>query len=276
MPLSHSDYEKLPPSAPDWIIPNLLKRQNTMLIHGMPKKACKTYLSTKLAFDIAHCRPLWGIHDHKSHPVFVAPHPMRTVHFCQEDTDDDIRIRNVDIAIKAGGDKSPGDLFWVEAKDFRYKLDTPIGVQAMRHVLDIVCAKAGPIDLVIYDPLRNVLAGDENSSQDIMAMYSAVEGIQKTYNCAGVITHHITKPPTAPNSSWDPTSAYAMRGSGAIYGSADAIVGVVPTKGNSAMPNLHNLTLYFETKRAGAQRPVMLALDTGSAQIKFNGFKTSS
>lgn len=273
MPLSDSEYVKRQRPAPDWIIPGLLKRQNTMLIHGEPKEACKTYLSTKLAFDVAHCRPLWGIHGITGAPAFVPPHPMRTVHFCMEDTEDDIQDRIVDVAINAGGETPTAGLFYAEAKDFRYKLDTPMGMMAIRQVLDAVVASSGPIDIVIFDPLRDVMSGDENSSKDVMEIYQAARFIQQTYNCSTIITHHITKPPTIPNSSWDPASPYVMRGSGALYGSTDAVVGIVPSKANSSTPNLHHLALYFKTKRSGAQRPVKLTVDTATAKIVFKGFK---
>lgn len=270
--MAYSSREVLdrPRATPDWIIPGLLKRQNTMFTSGEPKKACKSWLLRAAAYDLAEQRPLWGIQSPKGGPMFVSPRPMRTVIFGNEDTADDCQDR---CTLEAADGRTLDDHVWYVPKDFKYALDSVQGIAHITKELKEVEQRAGAIDLVVFDPMRRFHSASENDSEHIAEMWKALDGIHNKFNCSSWFAHHITKPPTAPNSNWDASSPYSMRGSSDIYGGGDAFVQVVPNPTHKA--NEHDLTLYFESKRAGGISPVRLLVDTSTAHVTFKSFLTA-
>ena len=160
--------------VPDWIIPGWLKRGNTGFIIGQPKRACKSWLLLNLAWDLSEGKPVWSVIHTKHGAVFEPPRPMRVVYFSQEDTEDDVQDRT-DILMGAG--RLPNDRFWIVPKNLLLCLDEPKGLDAIQGELDAVVHEAGPIDLVMFDPMRRraFVAGGEDGTLSVIAVRGAAD-----------------------------------------------------------------------------------------------------
>ena len=261
MALSLIDFQNRPPAVADWIIPNLLTRQNTAFIIGPPKKGCKSWLLLSMAWDLAEGLPMWGL------PALKPERAMRTVYFTQEDTEDD-----VDRRIKAhleAGHRPPNDRLWIVPKNLSIKLDTSEGRRIVEKEIDFVVEKAGPVDLVFFDPMRRIHNGNENDSETIAQMWDVIDRIHRRYKCAVVISHHITKPPSTKQMAegYNPADPFNGRGSGDIYGGGDAFMVTVPGP-MAADKGSRRVDVYFESKRAAEMPPAYLRVDfkTGASR----------
>lgn len=262
-PLSYFQTRQRP--APDWIIPHWLKRKNTGIIMGRPKRACKSWLLLNLAWQLSEGKPLWGITHSKDGPLFIPTRPLRIIYFTQEDAEDDIHDR-ISLMLAAGC--KPNDNFLICPKDLRFTLDEPTHIGKE---LD-EATKGGPLDLILFDPLRRMFRGRENDSDVIAGLFRTLGSIEERYNCSCIISHHIVKPPRESSSLWDESSPFAGRGSGDIYGSGDAFINVVENPGRGRPRAHRRLDLYFETKRSGELSPVTLALNFTTGLTEFVGF----
>jgi RecA-family ATPase len=254
-----------PRQEPDWIIPGLLKRQNILFMIGPPKKG-KSWLLLNLAWDLAEGRPIWGIERSREGGLFVAPRPMRVLYFAQEDTEDDLQDRLT--LMKCAG-RVPNDFFWLAPKNLGMMLDTPAGIMEIEGII----SDASPVDLVIFDPFRRMLRGDENSSAVTAGLWRQLDEWGRKFKCAFAFSHHIVKPPHEKGSKFDETSPFAGRGSGDIF-AGGAFVNVVPAPVHTAMAKSHPLRLHFQTKRAAPIAPVNLRLDIPPGTVSFQGFAT--
>lgn len=250
--------------APDWIIQGFLKRGNTALVLGQPKKACKSWLVLALCWDLAEGKPLWGVKNASGEAVFPTK-PMRSVYFTQEDTEDDIQDRV--LAHVEGGKRAPTDKVWIEPKNLQIAFDTVEGRKMIQARLDEVREKGGPIDLVAFDPMRRMHHGDENDSKTIVEMWAVLDKIHRRYGCATLLTHHIRKP-AQDKTGWDPTDPFVGRGSGDIYGGGDAFVNVVPSRGTEES---RVIGVYYESKRGKPLPPSQLKVTFGTGAVEYLG-----
>lgn len=254
--------ERERPNA-DWVIRGWLKRGNTGIVMGQPKKACKSWLLLALCWDLSEGRPIWGVKKANGEPVFPTTQ-MRSVYFTQEDTEDDIHDRIL-AHLKAG--RPANDRLWVEPKNLQIAFDTVEGRRLIQARLDEVREKAGAIDLVVFDPMRRMHHGDENDSKTIVEMWAVLDRIHQRYGCATILTHHIRKP-GQDKSGWDPTDPFVGRGSGDIYGGGDAFINVVPGRGTEES---RTVGLYYESKRGKPLPPSQLKITFESGQVEFLG-----
>lgn len=266
MAISSIELQTRPLAANDWVIEGLLTRRNTMFVMGPPKKATKSWLVLNAAWNLSEGLPAWGINELKP------PGLLRTVYFTQEDTEADIQKRVLLCA--EAGHRTPNDRLWVVPKNLNIKLDTPEGRYIIKRELDSVVEKAGPIDLVIFDPMRRMYIGEENDSSTIAALWHWIEGLHNDYNCSTLITHHIKKPPND-RSSYDPTDPFTGRGSGDIYGGGDAFVMVVPGPMSADGVSSRKLSLHFESKRGGQLASAELRMRFTDGQVECLGRGTN-
>lgn len=262
MAISSIELQSRPLPENDWIIEGLLTRRNTGLIMGQPKKAAKSWLALNAAWNLSEGLPVWGVAELKP------PSQLRTVYFTQEDTLEDIQKRVKLLVDK--GHREPNDRLWLVPKNLNIKLDTPEGRYLIKRELDHVKDTAGPIDLVVFDPLRRMFVGEENDSATIAAIWHWLEGIHNDYNCATVITHHIKKPPND-RSTYDPTDPFTGRGSGDIYGGGDAFVMVVPGAMSPDGVSSRRLSLHFESKRGSQIASAELKMRFTDGQVECLG-----
>ncbi len=248
-------------SEPDWIIPGLLKRQNTMFMIGAPKVG-KSWLLLNLAWDLAEGKPIWGIDRKRDGAVFAPPYPMRVLYFAQEDVTDDVQDR---LILMRDGGRVPNDNLLFRPKDLSLVLDSQEGKLRIGSLI----AAAQP-DLVIFDPFRRMLLGDENSSAVTAALWRQLDEWGRKYNCSFVFSHHVVKP--SKDKGYDQTSPFAGRGSGDLYGGGDAFVNVMPQPLRTRMQHTHKLDLYFETKRGAPICPVRVSLPLPPGVVVFDDF----
>ena len=266
-PLSH--FKNRLRTEPDWILPGLLKRRNTGFVIGPPKRACKSWLLANLGWDLAEHKPLWGITHSKDGPVFLASRPMRTVYFTQEDTEDDFQDRS-QLMFNAG--RTVNDLLWIVPKNLKMLLDSPTGFQVILNEIGGVVTKSGPVDLVLFDPMRRMHAKSENDSEIIAALWQRLDELHCQFDCSTIFSHHVVKPPKDASSHFDPTSPFAARGSGDIFGGGDAFINVVP-KGMRGQPrNYRDVELHFETKRGKPIAPVDVRISFETGGITFMSY----
>ncbi len=253
--------------APDWIIPNFLKRQNVGFVIGPPKVG-KSWLLLNLAWDLAQGIPVWSIERSRDGALFLPSRPMRVLYFAQEDTEDDIQDR-ITMMHDAGRESTSNILF--VPKDLSLLIDTENGGENIKTII----ADVAPIDLVIFDPLRRTLQGDENSSAVIASVFRKLEMLGSQFNCSFLFSHHTVKPSQAPGKNGrktDLTDPFAGRGSGDIFGGGDAFVNVVAQGKHTEMAKTRPLKLYFSTKRAAPICPVNMRLSIPPGLVVFEGF----
>lgn len=244
--------------ADDWLIDGLLTRGNTGFIMGEPKQASKSWLLLQAAWNLSEGLPIWGIGS------LAPPRPLRTVYFTQEDTERNIQDR---AKKHAAAGREPNDRFWIVPRNLNFKLDTPAGFGMIARQLLEVQEKAGPIDLVMFDPMRRIHGGDENDSVVIAGIWERLQTIQNDLKCGILIAHHIKKPPTD-KTFYDPSDPFNGRGSGDIYGGADALVMVVPGRWSRDEKSWRRLRLHFESKRGEHMPPAELVVRFSDAQIE--------
>lgn len=249
--------------AADWVIQGFLKRGNTGIMMGQPKKACKSWMLLDMCWSLSEGSPIWGIKRPDGTPVFPTQ-PMRSVFFTQEDTEDDIHDR---ILAHVNSGRGVNDRLWVEPKNLQIAFDTPEGRKLIQTKLDEVRERAGAIDLVVFDPMRRMHRGDENDSKTIVEMWAVLDRIHQRYGCATMISHHIRKPPSD-KTGWDPTDPFVGRGSGDIYGGGDAFINVVPGRGTESS---RTVGLYFESKRGKQLPPSQLKVNFETGRVEFLG-----
>lgn len=109
------------------------------------------------------------------------------------------------------------DLFIATTEEL--KLDTVVGCNAFADVVrDYVP------DVVIFDPLRAFMEGDENNSKDVERFFQYVSKTQADDPFTLMVIHHVVKP--MPGSHYDELTKWAIRGSGLITDRPSTIVGL--------------------------------------------------
>jgi Bifunctional DNA primase/polymerase, N-terminal/AAA domain/Primase C terminal 1 (PriCT-1) len=255
---------------PDWIIPSLLKRNNTMFIVGEPKRACKSWLLANLAWDLSEGKQIFGVRHSKKGFLFVPKRPMRVVYFSQEDAEDDFQDR-AEIMARAG--RTPNDNFWFVPKNLQMTLDSENGPALVEDELT-AAARTAPLDLIILDPLRRVLQGDESNSERIAQIWRKLDDWSRAFNCSFIVAHHVVKPPRQQGQHYDPSSPYVSRGSSDIYAGADAFINVVPGKQKGQPTKGRLLQLHFTTKRSRGISPVSVRVNFETGGVEFVEFLT--
>jgi len=244
----------MPAENPDWLINGFLTRGNTAFMIGQPKKALKSWMFLAAAWDMSEGKPVWGIFD--------MPRPMRVIYFTQEDTKENIHDR---IMAHVGAKRELSDRLWIVPKNLNIKFD--IGYSLIEKEVQAVKEKAGDIDLIMFDPLINMIVGNENDSQTISGVWTALYNLQATFNCGTMIAHHIRKPPQKKD-DYDPTDPFNGRGSSAIYGGGDAFATVVPIEKNKEYGEIN---VYFESKRAATPDPALFRVNFQTGQVEHKG-----
>jgi RecA-family ATPase len=252
-----------PRPEPDWIIPGLLKRQNVLFLIGKPKLG-KSWLLLNLGWDLAEGKPVWNIHRAREQYLFEPSRPMRVLYFSQEDTIDDLQDR---LVLMRDAGRVPTQNLWFRPKDLSLVLDTAEGILGIEQVI----RNAAPVDLVIFDPLRRMLHGDENSSAVTAGLWRQLDLWGREFNCGFAFAHHTVKPPREKGSKFDETSPFAGRGSGDLFGGGDAFIVVNPIS-QRAIQHRHPLRLNFESKRAAPLSPVNVSLNIPPGTVVFDDF----
>jgi RecA-family ATPase len=265
VPKPLTDLATFVPPPDDWIIPHVLKRGNTGFVIGRPKKACKSWLLLNLGWDLSTGSNCWGVTHSRDGDLLVPKRPMRVCYFSQEDTESDLYDR---YKLMAAAGRVPNLNFWYQPKNMELMLDNGPGELKIMGVLE----QMKPVDLVMLDPMRRMHAYDENDSEHMARIWRSVNNIEKRFNCACLFSHHVVKPSDHSAAESDP---YSARGSGDIFGGADAFINVVPrsVRGNPNKGRLTQpVTCHFEIKRGRPLVPIDLTVDFQTGLVNFDGF----
>lgn len=262
MALSSLALKDRPVQVPDWLIEGFLKRGNTAIMMGQPKKACKSWLLLEMAWDLSEGKNVWGMRNAKGEPIFQPPRPLRSVYFTQEDTEDDIAER---MKAHFARKREPNDRLWIVPKNLQMTLDT--GYEHISRELNEVQEKSGQIDLVIFDPMRRMHNGNENDSDVIGRLWARVNEIQKKWGVGVMFAHHTVKPPQD-RTGYDQTDPFTGRGSSDIYGGGDAFAVVVP---GARTVEAARVGVWFESKRAANPDPAQLKVTFATGGVEWMG-----
>lgn len=213
-----------------------------------------------LACDLGSGLPIWGI-DH-----FKPSRPQRTVILTQEDTEDDIQDR-VQIMVGGGREMSPN--VQLTPKNLQISFDSDEGVAAIARELDTATKVMGGVDLVVFDPMRRFHRQSENDSDVIQRVWVLIDRIQQNYDCSVAMVHHLVKPSRDPRVFFDDTDPSAARGSGDLFGGADAWINVARPRDTE---NGRLLQLYFQTKRGRTPMPAQLHVDFATGKVRYDGY----
>lgn len=195
---------------PEWLIENLLPVGLTVV--GGPPKSGKSGLEMAMAALVAglDCKALPPDLSkvHNSGPVMG---------FSIEASAGELRY----MVEEGMGTHVPDNESILIAEDpFAWQLDDADGQERLERWL-----KERQPRLVFLDPLRDLHSGDENDSGEMIRVLRPLQQWAKKQKTGVLVVHHTSKPKEGQR-EYDPLS---LRGSGAIFGLADAVLMMTPT-----------------------------------------------
>jgi len=148
---------------------------------------------------------------------------------------------------------------------FGFKFETSFGEMTNEAVMDGFIKKQC-IKLLIIDPMRAVMDGDENSSEATQAFLGILKRLAQKHDMSTVLLHH---PPKVKRKG-----KTEGRGSGHFRGTADCIL-IIDSDGDSTASELP-IRIELDKLRAGpAQRPMHAVIafseDSKITEVRFNG-----
>ena len=218
-----------PDGQSDWLVEPLWAHQAVGVLGGAPK-SCKTYLALELALAVATGTPCLG--------RFPVADPGPVLVFAAEDAPRHIRARLNGLARARGADFHTLPVFLILAEQLR--LDQGHDLARLIDAID-----AHQPRLLILDPFVRLHRLQENSAQEISALLADLRALQRRFQLAVLLVHHVRKT----NSR---ACGQELRGSGDLYAFGDSYL------------YLHRhhqqLRLTVEHRAAPAPEPVTLAL----------------
>jgi hypothetical protein len=202
-------------------------------ILGGPPKCAKSWFGLDLAVSLASATPFLG--------RFAALDPGPTLVYLAEDALPQVRARIAGICLHRAIDLAALDLHVITAPAIR--LDQPADQGRLAATLDRIRPK-----LLLLDPLVRLHRLDENSSADISALLGYLRELQRRFDVAIVVVHHMRKSVRA-------HLGQALRGSGDLHAWNDH--GAYLTRTG---PRGVQIRLTLEHRAAPALDPVTLAL----------------
>lgn len=222
---------EVPEDAPAqrWLVEELWGRGAVGIVGGAPK-SCKSWLGLDMALSVASATPCLG-----RFPVESAGPALV---YLAEDAAPMVRRRILGICRHRRIDIEALDLHLIDAPSLRLDLESD------RTRLANAVEGIGP-SLLLLDPLVRLHRADENSSADISAILGFLRELQRRFNTAVILVHHMSKKHRA-------QLGQALRGSGDLHAFGDCNAYLV--KKND------RLELTVEHRFAPESEPIPLAL----------------
>jgi len=187
------------PHHAGWLIEGLWTRHGVGLIGGAPK-CCKTWLALDLAVSVASGTPALGRFSvRESGPVLFYGAEDQAVH---------LRLRIEAIAATRGVGLLGLELGLILCPSLRLDLERD------RARLAATLAHHRP-RLLILDPLVRLHRIDENSANEMAALLAELRILQRRFELALVLVHHLRK-------QSGPVDGQALRGSGDLHAWGDS------------------------------------------------------
>jgi AAA domain len=213
-----------------WLVRPLWGRAAVGVIGGQPKLG-KSWLGLSLAVSVASATPCL---DH-----FPVDNPGRALVYLAEDALPMVRARIEALCQHHRLDIAALDLHVITAPSLRLDLERD------QERLAATVAALRPA-LLLLDPLIRIHRCEENSSTEISALLAYLRELQRTFDLAVALVHHVSK------RSRD-RPGQALRGSSDLHGWLDC--GAYLSRDRD-----HHLQLTLEHRSAPAPEPIRLAL----------------
>lgn len=182
----------------EWLADKLVPKGGLTVLGGDPKTG-KTLLALELGFAVASGREFLG----------RDVSPAAFLYVTEEGTQFEIAKRAKRL-LAHGEPELPTLVLWREGVRF----DEPRTWQLVRDTL----AELDRPTLLVLDPLRDLLAGDENDSASIAAVGRAIQGLLRDFpELTIVLIHHLSK-------RREGSGGFRLRGSSALWGKVDCTI----------------------------------------------------
>lgn len=221
----------------DWLVQDLWAWPAVGFVAGSPK-AGKTFLALELAAAVASGRHALG--------RFRVHKPGKVLIYAAEDDQAAIRRRMHDLcqARRLDLDRLPVGLI----RDHGLRLDLPEHRARLACTLDRMRPR-----LLILDPLVRLHSADENSSSEISELLGYLRGLQRAYEVAILVVHHVRKSPAG-------QPGQSLRGSGDLHAWTDSALYLLRKQGQ--------LVLHAEHRAHRAPEPMGIRLCTEPVHLQ--------
>ena len=250
VPLSIMRVAEIEPRDPgqDWLIQQLWGHAAVGFVAGAPK-SCKSWLALDMAVSVASgtaCLGRFEVDDVGPALVYLAEDHLASV-----------RQRVEALCDHRGLDLDRIDLHVIAAPSLR--LDLPVDLERLDRALEQLQPR-----LLVLDPLVRLHRCDENSSAEISGLLGALRELNRRYDVAVVVVHHMSKKARA-------HLGQGLRGSGDLHAWTDSACYLVHRgKGD--------LQLTVEHRAAPAPEPIRLRLvdDDEGIRLQLAGVERSA
>jgi hypothetical protein len=212
-----------------WLVEDLWGRGAVGIVGGAPK-CCKSWLGLDIALSVASGTPCLG--------RFPVTRAGPSLVYLAEDAAPMVRERILGICNHRRLDIETLDLHLIDTPSLRLDLD------ADRTSLAAAVGAIRP-KLLLLDPLVRLHRADENSSADISALLGFLRELQRRFDTAVLLVHHMSKKHRA-------QLGQALRGSGDLHAFGDCNAYLVRKN--------DKLLLSVEHRFAKQSDPIPLAL----------------
>ena len=238
-------FRERPPPI-EWLIEGMLEKKNVVMLAGAPKSA-KSWLALEIGLSVASGTPLFG------DPLMMGTGRSGKVLFCfLEDGPHNIHARCTALAKGKGiREVEKLDLF------FRFGGGINMGVRSQAIQLgEAIKAGIPDLDLLVFDPFRNLHYGDENDSSIIIQIMDNLRYLRDNTGASVLVTHHTRKPGGADKNN----PGFAIRGSGAIFGSVDGLISMVSIEDLDQDEDTITNNVFTRVKAGKEARPFSVTL----------------
>lgn len=212
-----------------WLIEALWAYDAVGIIGG-PPKCCKSWLGLDMALSVASGSPCLGRFPvHQTGPAMI---------FLAEDALPSVRARIEALCAHRQIHMESLDLYVITASSLR--LDLVKDQQRLKHTLDTFRPR-----LLLLDPLVRLHRLDENSANDISSLLGFIRELQRSFNTAILLVHHLSKKHYA-------QPGQALRGSSDLHAFGDSNAYLARRK--------NQIILTIEHRSAKSPEPIPLEL----------------
>lgn len=240
------DFFKHKPPPISWLVEGMMEEHNLVMLAGAPKTA-KSWIAIEIGLAVATGGELFG------DPLLSGSGREGSVlFFFLEDGAHNIHARVTSLA-KQKGVKDPRNL------NLFFRFGGGIDMGNKGDVAQLAAAIKGGIpnlDLIVFDPFRNMHYGDENDSATIIQVMDNLRHIRDITGAAILVTHHTRKPSASDRNN----PGFAIRGSGAIFGSVDGLIAMSSIEDIDKEENTITNNVFVRVKAGKEANPFSVSL----------------
>jgi len=247
------EFFSVPPPPIKWLVQGIMEDKTFVVLGGEPKTS-KSWLALELGLSVASGTSAFGSEG------FATNGQMRSVAMIMlEDSQHNVYARMRSLGRAKGmyeDDLAKLPMFF----RFRRGLDLT-DYSDIEWLIKSVKDNVPECALIVIDPMRNAHTAEENDSKGISLLCDNIRDVRDSTGATVLLTHHLRKP----TSQDQDTPGNALRGSGALYGAIDGLVGMV----NRRQPedvDLWRNNVYIRVKAGREAQPfqVVLRVQDGS------------